>query len=108
MHTNDNRIAMACTDRMVRIHKRKDFELISEFKGNNELIRRVKFSPDGIYIIVIGDDPFVRMYNHHTHNLERQFKSYLDQTLDMDITRNGDMVCIVGEGNRIKFINIAS
>ena len=98
---------MACSDRMVRIYKEKDLKLISEFEGNSNRIRRVKFSPDGIYVIVIGDDPFIRMYNQVTHNLVIQFKSYLDQTLDLDITKNGDMVCTVGMGNRIKFFEIA-
>ena len=71
MHTNNNRIAMACSDRKVRIYKNKDFELISEFEGNSKFIRRVKFSPDGIYVIVIGDDPFIRMYDQYTQTLDR-------------------------------------
>ena len=71
MHTNENRIAMACSDRKVRIYDEEDFELISEFEGNSNEIRRVKFSPDGIYIFVIGDDPFIRMYNHDTQTLYR-------------------------------------
>ena len=48
MHTNNNRIAMACSDRMVRIYDEYNLKLICEFEGNNEFIRRVKFSPDGI------------------------------------------------------------
>ena len=71
MHTTNNRIAMACSDRMVRIYKERDLKLISEFEGNSNEIRRVKFSPDGIYIFVIGDDPFIRMYNQDTQTLDR-------------------------------------
>ena len=62
---------MACSDRKVRIHRIKDLKLISEFEGNSNEIRRVKFSSDGIYIFVIGDDPFIRMFNYDTQTLDR-------------------------------------
>ena len=71
IHTNENRIVMACSDRMVRIYKERDLKLISEFEVNSNEIRRVKFSPDGIYVIVIGDDPFIRMYDQYTQTLDR-------------------------------------
>ena len=74
MHTNNNLIAIACSDRKVRIHRNKDLKLINEFEGNSNEIRRVKFSPDGIYIFVIGDDPFIRMYNQYAQTLDMQFK----------------------------------
>ena len=41
MYATDKRIALGCSDRIVRVVNDKDFSILGEFEGNTKKIRKL-------------------------------------------------------------------
>ena len=62
---------------------------------------KVKFSSTGDYIITVGADPYIRLFNFHSKNLEMKFSNLNGYIRDMDINNNDSKIVSISNDNKI-------
>lgn len=66
------------------------------FEGKQkQLIRRVKFSPDGKFVVTAGKDPLVRVWDPKTGELLQTLEKHRQQVNDLAFTRDGKKLLTV-------------
>jgi WD40 repeat protein len=86
------RIATASSDRLVRLWRTRDGDLLAKLKGHEGIVRSVAFSPDGRWLASASFDGTVRIWNAADGSEQRVLRGHRDKVVAVDFSPDGKRV----------------
>lgn len=92
LHKNGNLLATGDVNAQVRIWRIEDGQPLAVYKGHNDWVRDVKFSPDGQLIASSSDDRTIKIWDLTTGESIKTLKGHTDWVWSISFSKNGKMI----------------